>query len=675
MPESKNTLLRSPMIWGLYATLAGVAFAGAPVSYRPYYLKEFVVTSIIAAWVVAASFVLVRRREKVEIPFPVIPFGFLIGVLGLSSLVGSFSYTPLFTIGKLLVLVLALIVLSGPRGPSFEAFTRAISITSLALFGFWMIGLVFDRQSSVFGFVPPLRLAFANPNLLAGFLALVYPFTLAGLFSALREGDKRWGPIAGAVATLVLALSTGSLNIVLCISLCASAQIMVELKRNFRFTWWKAVAVGAAHAIVVSAGYRVLTEGSTTTEVAEAVEVLQRQSAEPLNHSGQFDAVTSRLMLYQTAREIWTANAGHFFVGAGAGAYRLLHHRHTPPQFASPNRYLASQNAHSEYLELLVEGGVLALAAFLLTWGCTVSRLVRKLRKSMGPDGTVTLALLAAALSYLVFSLFSIAPRHIVVQVVAIIILALAWRKAEPFRVLSPGWIHFAFVTLICISISLITLQAFRAEHHYLVGLRAQKQNNVAEAEARFREALSANGKHVETILGSMVLAFQEEDIEEGLGHAERLREIYPGFPQADFLLADLALASGELPVAIQSMERRLEENPSDFNAHTRLAALHFMNGDLARLNASLRDYFLVAIEFFNEREKLGIRVSGHDGAVVLTGRRLGTPLTFPTGSFAGIILGKTPSSFTECQSLISEGMARVFSKELGASRVDLFSR
>lgn len=125
------------------------------------------------------------------------------------------------------------------------------------------------------------------------------------------------------------------------------------------------------------------------------------------------------------------------FTGYGLGSSYNLFFEYIDP---SSRLYWAERSynhAHSEFLEYLQEGGIFGYLCWLGFWGLTVFQLIKTIIKKETTDFRKQLAIgiLGGLTAYLFHSIFSVAPRMMVVRLPLYTAFGLAWLiSAHPFK-------------------------------------------------------------------------------------------------------------------------------------------------------------------------------------------------------------------------------------------------
>ncbi len=128
------------------------------------------------------------------------------------------------------------------------------------------------------------------------------------------------------------------------------------------------------------------------------------------------------------------------------------------------------------------------------------------------------------------------------------------------------------------------------AEEAFVAGERAFTEDRIAEAEARYREALERDPVHLRALIRLATVVSWDNRLEESIALFERARAIDPGNRQARLGLARVSSWAEKYPQAIVIYEKLLEENPRDREAALGLARTHAWAGHSDEARSVYRD-------------------------------------------------------------------------------------
>ena len=125
-----------------------------------------------------------------------------------------------------------------------------------------------------------------------------------------------------------------------------------------------------------------------------------------------------RFVGYLTALRIWTRSPLTILLGNGVGSFKPLYFSFKPPGYRAMTWMRTWDAVHNEYLELLVDGGLLSLAAFILLVSYIIVRALRTIRDDTLDSNRrmISLALFTSVLSLLIDGFFSTNTRVSIVM-------------------------------------------------------------------------------------------------------------------------------------------------------------------------------------------------------------------------------------------------------------------
>jgi O-antigen ligase len=429
------TLLRLPEAWAATALLAlfGVAVALHPgaglatlVLATPFLLGEHKTPYFLIPHVLAAGALLgvlagwLRGRLALRPAHPALALGLLAAaVLALPLnlrdlledvwLLRSLDWTLLLREGvpdishlkyfeRIGVLALGLGVFTVAAQPGMRRVVResllplAVLAAGLAAFGLLRFFGVIETAGqyltlSFWTWLPPQRRLTGvawNPDYLAQWLVLVLPLLLV-LLRLEPVPWRRWvGGGAAALAGLALIFTLQRAAYLSALVAMASLGTLLRRAGQSRPGTW----ARAGLAVAVVAGFAIVVD----------VAVLGGAVA---GRVGGLLSDPNRIRLWAAALRM---AADHPFLGVGTGRYAFFFHEYDPTALrAGFGPFWGT--AHSLYLHLLAEQGVVGLAAFVLFFGAVWQGTWRRLRELPDESALLACGLLAALAGWLAYSL------------------------------------------------------------------------------------------------------------------------------------------------------------------------------------------------------------------------------------------------------------------------------
>lgn len=384
---------------------------------------------------------------------------------------------------------------------------------------------------------------FGNPNFLAGYLLI--PLGLSfGLVLQREGGRRRWLLAAAALGVVFAAVwftdsLSGRLAAFAVLALVAMSRLRPE--RRYRVA---EVAVGVGILV-----------GSVAAGVA------YRLGAEGLWALGPGWAV--RGFFWRWSLSLWSPRP---LLGWGAGTvFPAIMPASNLDRFRYPGLFNPlTLHSHNEFLEVMVELGLVGLAAFLVMVYLVAKPLARAwMRWEPGEVPGVWVGLLAGFLGLNLQAVFSVAPRFAEVATFYWLAagLLLAWPRVAaqgrrepraPLRGSSPG------VTAVVVLAAMaggwlwyeLAWRPLRSAWDFEAGMQAQDGGNLASAGQRYRRALSGRPSYPDRVrllkrLGD--LALRERRFEEAAGYYREAGGLAPGVTVVAVALADALTLSGSL--------------------------------------------------------------------------------------------------------------------------------
>jgi len=528
--------------------------------------RLLVLLVILAVSVLALTFS--KTSKKIDLPAlrdPVILFFGAYALLTAVSLVFATNLTAGFTdtfrtFATLLVLVLSCLLL--PTMPNWQV--RLPRIVTVAALGACMVG--FYQLLSVSGLKFPSRNEaehvtglMSNVNLFAGFVSLLLPFCVCGIF--LQRGSWRNANIVAAVATVLLVLLLQSRASYLAI---ASGAVVVLaglgfFRKSFGVTVpWRAIGAGVGVAFVLAAVFVLVSSNPIALRVRSLL-------------SGDASAIDGgRLMIWGITLEMIR---DHFLTGVGAGNFTIRMHEYLGrPELDFSGRSTNWAQPHNDFLWVFVEKGILGFLAFVGALATAVARGVRVLRSNPRRETAwVVLAALASLASYTCSSCLDFPLERINQQVYLAVLLAVLVVSSRPKpaaqskKISVPGIPAAAVVAVLILGMA-YSITAIRQE--YLVnlaraGLRIGNYSGAAEYARRAGtpwKTLDPVATPVAYLEGYARLLLG--DLNSAIPLLEQARRHNPNRLYILQTLSDAYLAAGRPEDAMNCMELALSRYP-----------------------------------------------------------------------------------------------------------------
>ncbi|MFY9558878.1 MAG: O-antigen ligase family protein [Terriglobales bacterium] len=387
-PQPRPGLSSSTLLAGACAVLLLAPLAFGAVQPWAIFLLEASATLLLLAWGVRQW----TRRELKFTPHPLyapmLAFGALVLVQWLAGVTAYRHVTYSLLLLYLSYGMLAFVVT--------QALERSSQLRLLA----WAVcgcGAVLASFALLQGIAPNGKLywiwpleqggliygPYVNHNHYAGLMEMLTPFPLVLAVSRFPHGNRKLAAAAVAAlmaGTIFLSGSRGGM-----LAFGVQAVVLVLLLRPSRGDWKQPVALGVFLAVMI--GFLVWIGGNELTRRLASIHSEARQEL-----SGGV-----RLTIDRDCLRMWRERP---FLGSGLGTFPVVY-----PRFRSFYTSFFVNQAHNDYLQLLVETGIAGFTIALWFLVLTFRRAWPKLENwTETANGTLTVAALLGCIGILVHS-------------------------------------------------------------------------------------------------------------------------------------------------------------------------------------------------------------------------------------------------------------------------------
>jgi O-antigen ligase len=419
-------------------------------------------------------------------------FGFY-ALLTASSLLFAINPTAGFndlfrTIGAFVVLCLSCLILSvTPHWP-----VLLVRVVSIAALGACAVG--YYQMFSKFGFGVPTRAEaeavtglMSNVNLFAGFLNLLLPFCLCGIF--IQQGWWRAASAICGLATIFL------------IVLLQSRASYIGLGVGLFFAGTSIIFFGRNLGVVLSRRGLALTAVGAFLMIAAATVAITTDN--PIGHrvrtifTGDFSKIDGgRLMVWGLTLEMIR---DHFFTGVGAGNFTIRMHEYLGRPGHDFSSVLTNwAQPHNDFLWVFAEKGTLGFVIFMAVFLAASIHGLSALRNPLERQiAWITIFALAGLAAYATASCFDFPLERINQQVYLALLLSILvvarHRPKESRGILFwPIGLAAAVAFAMLVIGSIYAVAAIRQEYHVNLARRAIRQEDYSQAILRARLAATA---------------------------------------------------------------------------------------------------------------------------------------------------------------------------------------
>ncbi|MDA2937814.1 tetratricopeptide repeat protein [Acidobacteria bacterium AH-259-A15] len=411
---------------------------------------------------------------------------------------------------------------------------------------------------------------FGNPNLFAAFLVISLPLLLSGFFTKQRTAKYIFATcIVLAIVSLLLtgtraALLGSSISIVLFFG------ISYGKADKKRYLWALSITI-----ILVVAGFLYSSKAKGT-----GIQLLEL-----------------RQYWWQTAMKI---TRDHPLFGTGVGSFNVYYpaYRKKSTEIALGEKIWAQihdrriEHAHSEFLEVLSDLGILG---FLLFLGILFA-FFYKYYSAWDPKKKYLVAgNCCAVMALLIHSLYSQNLRFVFVAMFFWLNLALQSAllpepKTEEKPTLNAGKIIASLLLLPLLTMVFLghSLKIFSAEYHAKEGLGFYKTGNYPEAEAHLEQAVENNPQDKPSLYCLGISQYRLEKFAKSKETLLKLIEVDPNFLQSHYWLANNYVRTQDPENAKEEFQQSLSLNDAYGPSYYALGVLSLRENDIQQA----LDYF-----------------------------------------------------------------------------------
>lgn len=359
-----------------------------------------------------------------------------------------------------------------------------------------------------------ISFTFGNPNYFAA-VQLMW-FTLFAGHLLFQKSSLTWERnlyVLSLVTAISLIFLSGSRNGILCCGIFSVICFFITWRRAGWKVW---------HSATLVLGVALLTWWATTVgqnAVSKTAQLLE----------GGGSSEMGRLTVWQMVLDLWQQSPSSLLIGYGWGALYPMSMNYSSADLLFRLDSVGFRHAHSEPLELLLEGGLVALAIL----ACLILWIVRGVYLQKGAPKFAQNQILGLSLLLLfAFSFFSVSTRYAVVLLPAAILLGLLLRSSSACW--SPG--PWASRVLVLSLVGLILGNAYISGRDFISDAylkQALKSNRSTEAAELYDKAVSVSPKRISPRYEQFAFLATRADPnllqKVNLAHAE-MEELIPNF-------------------------------------------------------------------------------------------------------------------------------------------------
>ncbi len=424
---------------------------------------------------------------------------------------------------------------------------------------FWKIDISRDfgvRSVSTFG----------NPNFLASFVLLFLPYSLLLFFKAKGKKENLISGLISLVLVLFLGLSgTRSAWLGLLGAGFVFLILSSEFRKIFSKKFLKIIPLFFICGICFYCVTLTLKEGSASAPQARISEVKQALSIKNISLQNKefIQPVHQRLMMWTCALESFKNSP---LLGAGVNSFQLnfpFCQGRLIAENPSLDRIKMQANAaHNEYLEILFDGGLFSLFAYLVLMIVFFYFTVRKLKVLDKENKLFYLALLFGIIAVLMDNFFNITLRTLLVSFAF-------WFSFSSVNNLQTknkkirfnnicGFIIFALI--LCAGYVLISWQAkqFIEQKYELEGYKYLVAGDTKNAAKEMEKAIKISSARPDPFYTLVNIYIELNQLDKASELAQKTSEIYPAYYEIFFRLAALQHSQNNQTKALENLRKTL---------------------------------------------------------------------------------------------------------------------
>lgn len=413
--------------------------------------------------------------------------------------------------------------------------------------------------------------SFGNPNFLASFTLLFLPYSLLLFLKAKGAKQILISGFVMLVLALFLALSgtrsawLGLLGSAIIFLIFSGGFRQLIIKKYLQMPAFIAVFVLSLFAV----GHFVKT-GNASAPAARIAETKQVFKLENISLKSKeiIAPLHQRLMMWNCALDNFKNNP---VFGGGLNSFQLYSSfcqgKLIAQNTALDKIKMQANAAHNEYLEILSDGGLPALAAYLVLWVLLFYTVIKKLKNLGQEEKGFYLALLFALTAVLIDNILNITLRTLLVSFAFwFIFSSLNNLNTETKNIKLKVWqILIICVSAVVICGGLIAVQAkqFLAQKHELQGYKYLVKGDYKNTATEMEKAIKLSAFRPEPFYVLVNVNIDLNNFKTALNYADKALKIYPGYYEIYARRAALHNEQNATELALNDLRKTLELLPA----------------------------------------------------------------------------------------------------------------
>jgi len=419
---------------------------------------------------------------------------------------------------------------------------------------------------------------FINPNHLASFLICLHPVILVAL---VKNNIKKTIRILFAILYILIGLaiySTMSRGGWIGLLIGSLVVLSVRYVRSYRIVTISAVLTAVFAGFVIFSCSNQFRSRINSIAIADSPD------------SGMF-----RIWLWKSAFQMWSDNK---LIGVGPGQFQARFPQYRPPTIPVNPEYV-----HNEYLEILVEYGVLGFAALILVLYriifipvlVNIKSLIKNNKLLISNEGCLILGCIGGICSLMVHAMFEFCFHIPAVAILGALIIGVNWNapdvnakvKRASLCVLN-NYVLSAAILLLTVFLMRINLQAAREDMFLrkasMAGITAADRIDFLTRANRVQpnnpQTLYWIGEELR-LLATNSISSKDPGLTDAINYFKRSAEIDPHFPGNFMSIGLCAKEMGDSESALYNLKKSNRLGINDVRILNCLTRLLIDNGDL----------------------------------------------------------------------------------------------
>ncbi|MBN2384726.1 tetratricopeptide repeat protein [bacterium] len=543
--KTKKTMFETMVLLACVILYALVMFCFSIEAYQPVIMKHLVF--YIGVIVIGLSVLLcpANRGRLTGLSFRHLPFLLYFALLLISFLYSDYPRLSIGTMYSMLALLLFFVSLLSLEisEKNLRIFLSLIYIVSFITGIYGFIQFWGYDPISWQGFQGRVFSTFGHPDFYASFLIFTIPIIVLSILSFQRPGPK-------IIGVIILAISCS--NVLFARSRSAWIGLIIALVplfflRRVRMYFQKSrMALLVLVIMFMVFALWIIQHREIGARIVSALDL----------HD---PSIQSRLVIY---KNLFPGVMTDPFWGKGIGTFSAVF-----PQYQTAELYLIPpfttmtmlHHAHSEYIEILLESGLIGFLLFLACMGVALFSFRHIYRDDTPGNLSITLGIMLGLFALLVQALTSVSLRFLSTQIIFWSGLAIVLSRSvslQPARHLlfpTKRW-QFSFIIvftllLICMAVMVVpfTLKTYQADELLAKSQKHDLRGDTQQSVILLQRALKKNPYSLDILHSLGFALIKQQKYDEALSMFEQVLTVNPHYPLTHYYLGLVKYIQGDL--------------------------------------------------------------------------------------------------------------------------------